>query len=587
VTVRAMDAVGQEQDLNITVNHCPDASLDDALAELITNAYDSNNKSGMDAKHVHVEGTVGELGGQPTTVRIRDAGKGLDKSSFTIGRDCSSANDALKTSGRFGLGLKDALAVLFRHNVEVSIQSTCHDCEFFLRRGGFGSETIWVRLSSPSLQQGTIFVLSSQAVADPLRDPLHALNTVRERFLALSLKKPTLLFQTDELEIFASNSIARKKKHIGLFLINGSPVLFANGRAIKMQQPTRYGYNFKQLSLVQKQAINRDHHVTSMRYFDRDINAAWVKAWSEPEMSEHIATLTKNSPSHEFARIQELTKLVLTPSNPIITGHTTLQVEDLAGAQDHEDRPPAAKKQRIDAPEGNSEVVSRRDDHITTLVHHTQEIYSVDQNILTVGEGDFSFSASLAALLVGEAERSCKIIATSLDSCETVQKTYKSAPINLKLLAVVGATVIHKIDATALQLNNFLNNGRLFDRIIFNFPSYGHECAAGYSGNRDLVSRFLASAAKLLAPDGQIHITLKKEQAQSWKLGTSACSSGLRINTTEAFCQDSFPGYIPKRGNRDDSFPVAGSIMHSLTKGAAGVDPAQQHTKYGGGGWCL
>jgi hypothetical protein len=65
-----------------------------------------------------------------------------------------------------------------------------------------------------------------------------------------------VIFQTDDLDIFHPNAVSKKKKSARLFLIESSggpkPALFGIGRAIEMQQPTRFDYHFKRLSPEQK-----------------------------------------------------------------------------------------------------------------------------------------------------------------------------------------------------------------------------------------------------------------------------------------------------------------------------------------------
>ena len=76
---------------------------------------------------------------------------------------------------------------------------------------------------------------------------------------------------------------------------------------------------------------------------------------------------------------------------------------------------------------------------------------------------------------------------------------------------LVGAAVAHGVDARALPAA-----GAPFDRVVFNFPSYGHERGAGVPGNRALLRGFLASAAARLAPGGQVKFT---GLAQNWQVG--------------------------------------------------------------------
>ncbi|KAL6999079.1 25S rRNA (uracil2634-N3)-methyltransferase [Sarracenia purpurea var. burkii] len=94
--------------------------------------------------------------------------------------------------------------------------------------------------------------------------------------------------------------------------------------------------------------------------------------------------------------------------------------------------------------------------------------YSSRQKILLVGEGDFSFSASLAVAF-GSAHN---MIATSLNSKGFLSRNYKSAMSNIQILRSRGAKVMHDVDATQMA-NSFLFQGMTFDRIVFNFPHAG------------------------------------------------------------------------------------------------------------------
>ncbi|XP_020536956.1 heavy metal-associated isoprenylated plant protein 41 isoform X3 [Jatropha curcas] len=100
--------------------------------------------------------------------------------------------------------------------------------------------------------------------------------------------------------------------------------------------------------------------------------------------------------------------------------------------------------------------------------------YSSDYSILLVGEGDFSFSSSLANSF-GSASN---IVATSLDSYDVLVKMYKNAKSNLENLLKLGATILHGVDATKMKFHPDLKM-RKFDRIIFNFPH------AGFNGKED------------------------------------------------------------------------------------------------------
>ncbi|XP_023633141.1 heavy metal-associated isoprenylated plant protein 41 [Capsella rubella] len=105
-----------------------------------------------------------------------------------------------------------------------------------------------------------------------------------------------------------------------------------------------------------------------------------------------------------------------------------------------------------------------RDDDEDKWVEH----YSSKHQILLLGEGDFSFSCSLATCF-GSA---FNIYASSLDSYDAVVRKYKKARSNLETLKRLGAFLLHGVDATKLQRHPDLHFRR-FDRVIFNFPHTG------------------------------------------------------------------------------------------------------------------
>ena len=104
------------EDLNFTINHAKDVTIAVALRELITNAADADNGKMPESK-------VLSESGDSTLVTITDKGRGLTRDAFVFG-----GGD--QRNGRHGLGLKDALAVLLRRGVIVTIASAGHDFSF-------------------------------------------------------------------------------------------------------------------------------------------------------------------------------------------------------------------------------------------------------------------------------------------------------------------------------------------------------------------------------------------------------------------------------------------------------------------------
>ncbi|XP_073134750.1 uncharacterized protein [Henckelia pumila] len=174
--------------------------------------------------------------------------------------------------------------------------------------------------------------------------------------------------------------------------------------------------------------------------------------------------------------------------------------------------------------------------------------YSSCHRILLVGEGDFSFSFSLAKAF-GCAS---KMVATSLDSKAFLKKNYAMAPWNIGELKKKGCIVMHGIDATTIATHHQLKH-MTFDRIIFNFPFAGFFEGLSRDStlrrHRRLVSLFLKNAKGMIDGDGEIHISHKtNEHHNEWKLVSMASSHGLRLIEEVTFDLSDYPGYNTKRG---------------------------------------
>ncbi|KAL8152557.1 hypothetical protein V2J09_010317 [Rumex salicifolius] len=177
--------------------------------------------------------------------------------------------------------------------------------------------------------------------------------------------------------------------------------------------------------------------------------------------------------------------------------------------------------------------------------------YNIDQKILLVGEGDFSFASSLASSF----RSASNITATSLDSREAVIRKYSNGKKNLLELEDVGALVLHQIDAHSLDEHPRLRH-KLFDRIVFNFPHAGgvygscNETVSWYIDcHRRVVSGFLEEAKNKLTSDGEVHVTHKTcHPFNKWNIVELAEDAGLMLTREAKFERSDYPGYMNKRG---------------------------------------
>ncbi|CAH9052799.1 unnamed protein product [Cuscuta epithymum] len=171
--------------------------------------------------------------------------------------------------------------------------------------------------------------------------------------------------------------------------------------------------------------------------------------------------------------------------------------------------------------------------------------YSSSHKILLVGEGDFSFSASLAASF-GSA---VNIIATSLDSKKTVKREYDKAVHNISMLKAKGCKVLHSVDATAMASHPSLK-GLAFDRIVFNFPfaivpkDWSHRQICEH---QSLVEKFLENSKQMIAESGEVHITHRTDGCfGAWRIKYLGTNQGLELVEAKKFNISDYPGYNPR-----------------------------------------
>lgn len=155
------------------------------------------------------------------------------------------------------------------------------------------------------------------------------------------------------------------------------------------------------------------------------------------------------------------------------------------------------------------------------------------------------------------------VVSTCFDTKRQLYKKYPSAKPTIKYIKSKGSTVLPEVDCTQLDSNKRGMFARccsmhvrvtdccivsealavisskvsdseqnVFDRIIFNFPHLGHgisDTAQSVKLHQEFLRKFLESAHKVLASDGQLHIAVKRgEPYDLWSVPKLAVESGVR-----------------------------------------------------------
>ncbi|KAJ1654415.1 hypothetical protein IWQ61_005650 [Dispira simplex] len=182
--------------------------------------------------------------------------------------------------------------------------------------------------------------------------------------------------------------------------------------------------------------------------------------------------------------------------------------------------------------------------------------YTLNDRILCVGEGNFSFSHALVKVL----HTGYHLVATCYDSEQVVTEKYPDAQEHITQIRQRDGTVLYNVDGTKLDKTRALKHRR-FTHIIFNFPHVGmgiKDQDRNVRRNQELLLGFFQSALPLLTDPnfysddnrpGEIHIVTKTHRPYHlWQVRQLAQSSGkLVCQYATRFYPELFPGYEHRR----------------------------------------
>ena len=200
--------------------------------------------------------------------------------------------------------------------------------------------------------------------------------------------------------------------------------------------------------------------------------------------------------------------------------------------------------------------------------------FKCGMRVLTVGDGDFSFSLAVA-------KRNCMVVATSYEDLTTLQRVYPAFDDTLNTFQKFSTNNIvgYNVDATQLQKTlpaNVIQSNIKFHRICWNFP-----CTAigrGQDGqnsameeNKELLRKFMANSLQFLEQGGEIFITHKtKPPYNQWEMETVAMEEihkngnplEFEYRGRLVFDKCNLHPYVPRKALDKKSFPCHDACVY-------------------------
>lgn len=211
-----------------------------AVREIIANAIDEQVLTGT--KDI-------EIGKEENSFVIRDYGRGIKYEHLTQNENEEKISHPELVIGKFGVGLKDALATFDRHKINITIKSK------------YGDITI-----DKSSKQGFEDVITLHAVIVPPSEPdITGTKIILEGCTIDDIEKSKNLFLK-----FSGEEILEKTQYGEILNKESISKIYINGIKVAEENNFLFSYNITSLTSAMRKALNRERtHVGRTAYTER------------------------------------------------------------------------------------------------------------------------------------------------------------------------------------------------------------------------------------------------------------------------------------------------------------------------------
>lgn len=322
-----------------------------AVREIIANAIDEQILTNTQSITIYKEGS---------SWIIKDYGRGLKPEHLTQAEN----NEKLNTDGiigKFGIGLKDALATFERHNVRVTIFSKYADISILrTAKNGFNDiVTLHACVNSPSKN-----IIGTEFYIDGLTDT----DMEEAKKLFLSFNNPKILESTMYGDVIESRG------NCGEIFING--VLVAN------EPNFLFSYNIKKIDSFLRKALNRERANVGRTAYASIVRKILINCESEvlgKFLSDDLSKFS-NGQNHDELKwidVQEHAARLLSKRETVVfvTTNEIQHKTDLVNEAGINDRKVIVIPQNLGKKieESNNNPDNKNSDKLTTLTEFTKQ----------------------------------------------------------------------------------------------------------------------------------------------------------------------------------------------------------------------
>jgi len=257
-------------DLNIGTNILTHLSIEDALKEIISNAYDEH-------KMANIKKEIKIYKNNENKWCIRDYGRGIKQSNFRFEINESKKEDD-DIVGMYGYGLKDAIGILFTNNIKFKIYTEKYIYTPVIKsKEGFpDEESIHIEViknRTYEINSGTEFIFTNLT--------LENINNAKNKYV--KFLKPNILCEIDDFKIF---------------LLDSHQSIFINGVEVHNNSEFQFSYDIKSSDRI-RECFNRDRKQLELRALKPHIHNMLKKIniydeKTDPTFLENIQRILKS-----------------------------------------------------------------------------------------------------------------------------------------------------------------------------------------------------------------------------------------------------------------------------------------------------